>query len=124
MTIKYFSIISLLSIYMICFTSCVQKAYDQKITLTVDVSKIDTTIFKVGVRGNDQPMSWEQDLPMKEIIKDSIYQVDFAIHTGYKFTEFKFVVNDDFELKDQANRKLYFEDDQKTIYKAIFNSNN
>jgi len=69
-------------------------------------------------------MSWKQDLPMKEIIKDSIYQVDFAIHTGYKFAEFKFVVNDDFELKDQANRKLYFEDDQKTIYKAIFNSNN
>ncbi|NJN34211.1 MAG: hypothetical protein HC817_08155 [Saprospiraceae bacterium] len=43
-----------------------------------------------------------------------------TILTGYKFTEVKFVVNDEFELREKDNRKVVYGDSDTTVYNAIF----
>jgi hypothetical protein len=102
-------------------TSCVQKSYKRTVVFTLDASEIKE-VKKVGIRGNDKPLSWDYDTEMKEIKKDSLFKITITGETGYKFTEVKFVVNDTLELENQENRRIYF--DQKkdtTFYKAKFN---
>lgn len=104
-------------------SSCVQKSYKRTVVFTLDVSLIKN-IKKVGIRGNDKPLSWDYDTEMKEIQKDSLYQLIVSGETGYKFTEVKFVINDIFELQNKGNRKIYFnEKKDTTIFKAKFNQN-
>ena len=113
-------------IYLLLFaiglfaSSCVQKSYDQEVQLIVDVSGIPN-IKTVGVRGENRPLSWDEDFEMKPIVKDSIYTATLKSKTGLLFTEIKFVVNGEFELKDKPNRRVIFDKSQKTIYKAKFN---
>lgn len=40
--------------------------------------------------------------------------------TGYLFTEVKFTVNGDFELKEKDNRKVVFQSKDTTYYNATF----
>ncbi|WP_395061157.1 hypothetical protein [Flavobacterium sp.] len=101
-------------------TSCVQKSYKKTVVFTLDVSKIKS-IKKVGVRGNDKPLSWDYDTQMKEIKKDSLFQITITGETAYKFTEVKFVVNDTFEFKDKDNRRVIFSEKDTTFYNAKFN---
>ncbi len=61
---------------------------------------------------------------MTAVIPDSLYKVVITYVTGYKFTEVKFVVNDEFELQDQSNRRIVFSDKDTTIYTAVFNKMN
>lgn len=103
--------------------SCVQKAYEQTVTLTLDVSDCKD-IKSVAVRGEGKPLSWRADLPMKPIVKDSLYTVTIKALTGYKFAEIKFVVNDTFELENKDNRKVFFDEDRVTEYHAKFNIEN
>jgi hypothetical protein len=105
------------------FTSCVQKSYNQTVTVILNVSGIKD-IKTVGVRGAGKPLSWKEDFEMKPLIKDSLYTATFSGKTGYLFTEIKFVVNGEFELKDKDNRRVYFDKSTKTIYKATFDKNN
>jgi len=101
--------------------SCVQKSYKRTVVFTLDVSKIKN-IKKVGIRGNDKPLSWDNDMEMDVLKKDSLYQITITGETGYKFTEVKFVVNDTFELQNKNNRKVYFDEKKDTtFYKATFN---
>jgi hypothetical protein len=53
-------------------TSCVQKSYKKTVVFTLDASKLKD-IKKVGIRGNDKPLSWDYDTEIKEIKKDSPY---------------------------------------------------
>lgn len=101
-------------------TSCVQKSYTRKVTLILDVSS-DKNIKSVGVRGNDKPFSWDYDTEMEVVKKDSLYKKTFEIETGRLCTEIKFTINGEFELQDQANRKVFFNKSEKTIFKAKFN---
>ena len=111
-----------LTIVFLLFSSCVQKSYKRTVVLTLDVSKIKN-VKKVGIRGNDKPLSWDTDFEMKEIIKDSLYKATITGETGYLFTEIKFTINNNFEFQNQSNRRVAF-DEQKdtTFYKATFNS--
>jgi hypothetical protein len=102
------------------FTSCVQKSYKKTVVFTLDVSEIKN-IKKVGIRGNDKPLSWDNDTEMKEIKKDSLYQIIITGETGYKFTEVKFVINDNFEFQDEDNRRVDFSEKDTTFFKAKFN---
>jgi hypothetical protein len=102
----------------ILLTSCVQKTYKRTVVYTLDVSKIKN-IKKVGIRGNDKPLSWDNDTEMKEIKKDSLYQTTITTNTGYKFTEVKFVVNEQFELENKENRRVIF-DAKKDTTKVFF----
>ncbi len=110
-------------LFIMCQYSCVQKSYERTVKLTLDVSEIKN-IKTVGVRGEETPLNWETDLEMKPIVPDSLYALEVTGVTGYKFIEVKFVVNGEFELQDQPNRRIYFNENGITNYKAIFNINN
>lgn len=109
----------IVSILTISFTSCVQKSYNRTVAYQLDVKGIKN-IKTVGLRGNN-PLSWDSDYEMV-LGKDSIYNAIVSLETGYLFTEVKFTINGEFELKDQPNRKIYFDTTKDTtFYKAKFN---
>ena len=89
-------------------TSCVQKTYKKTVVFSLDISKI-TNIKTVGIRGWDNPLSWDKDYPLQEIVKDSLYQAIVTGETGRICTEFKFSINDKLELEGKENRKVYFD---------------
>jgi hypothetical protein len=112
--------IILLIIAIVSLTSCVQKTKKYSITLLVDVSAMKD-IKNIGVRGNDKPFSWDYDTEMEVVKKDSLYKTTFTIETGRLCTELKFTVNGEFELQNKDNRKVYFNQNGETVYKAKFN---
>ncbi|MFY7964795.1 MAG: hypothetical protein ACOVO1_07845, partial [Chitinophagaceae bacterium] len=96
-------------------TSCVQQAFLKTVMVTLTVhNKKD--IKSVGIRGNCNPLSWDNDYAMKELIKDSIYTATVQTMTAYKFGEIKFVVDGDWELKEQPNRRINFSDKSDTTF--------
>jgi hypothetical protein len=115
---KRFIIISAFA--LIGLTSCVQKSYNRKVTLLLDVSE-NKNIQQVGIRGENKPFSWNEDVAMEIVKKDSLYKKTFEINTGRLCTEIKFTINGEFELQEQENRKIYFAKNGETVYKAKFN---
>ena len=115
------NIVTIIAIaFSLLVTSCVQKTYKKTVVFTLDVSEIKN-VKKVGIRGNDKPLSWDYDTEMKEIKKDSLYQIIITGETGYKFTEVKFVVNDTFEFQNEDNRRVDFSEKDTTFYNTKFN---
>ncbi len=115
------TIIALLLI-AIGLCSCVQKTYERKVKFILDVSKIEN-IKTVGIRGSNNPLSWQKDVEMTPIFKDSIYAVDVTFVTGYLGAEVKFVVNGEFEFQNQENRRIPFDlTKDTTMYYAIYNN--
>ena len=112
---------SLLAI-VIAFASCVQKTYKKTVVCNLNVAGIKN-ITAVGVRGEGKPLSWNSDLPLTEVVKDSLYTITLSGETGYKFTELKFTVNGAFELENKNNRRIIFNEGDTTIYNAVFNVN-
>ncbi len=106
-------------VLVLLLSSCVQQTKKQTVTLLLDV-KGQKNISKVGVRGNNKPLSWDTDLVMK-LRKDGLYAVTFTSETGYTFTEVKFTIDDTFEFQEQSNRRIDFHPSGKTTYKATFN---
>ncbi|MEC3876831.1 hypothetical protein [Chryseobacterium salviniae] len=105
-----------------CFilTGCVQKAYKQTVIYTLKVPAREE-IKSVGIRGNDKPLSWEQDTELKKINDSDLYQVKVTFVTGYKFTEVKFTINGEYELQNMPNRRVEFKNSGITHYNAVFN---
>jgi hypothetical protein len=98
--------------------SCVQKTHKRKVTFILDVSKVKN-VQSAGIRGEGKPLSWDTDFPMKELVKDSLYEAVVEGETGYKWTDVKFTVNGEFEFQDQPNREVVFTGEE-TVYKAVF----
>jgi hypothetical protein len=89
------------------------------VTLTIPDKK---NIEQVGIRGNGNPLNWEQDYPMTALIKDSVYTASFQTRTAFQYTEIKFTVNGEWELAEQPNRKVYYESNRDTVFiQAVFN---
>lgn len=101
-------------------TSCVQKSSKKTIILRLNVDG-QKNIQSVGFRGSEKPLSWDYDMELKPIKKDTLYEATFSLITGYKFTEAKFTVNGQFELNEKGNRRIIFSDQDTTIYEAKFN---
>jgi PBP1b-binding outer membrane lipoprotein LpoB len=117
---KIYSIV-LISLLLLSLPGCVQKSYKKIFVITLSVpNKNDIT--SVGIRGQGKPLTWDYDFEMQPIVKDSSYTATISAITGYKFTEIKFTVNGDFELKGQPNRRIYFNDNDTTYYEAVFDS--
>jgi len=74
---------------------------------SLDVSEIKG-VKKVGIRGNNKPLLWDYDTEMKFSPKDNLYKIITTFETGYKFTEVKFVINDNFEFQNEDNRRIVF----------------
>ena len=100
-------------------SNCVQKTTKKTVVFELDASKVKN-IKTVGMRGSWKPLKWSKSFDMTPVKKDSIYTASATFVTGYKFIEAKFLVNDEFELKEQDNRKVYFSDKDTTVYKAVF----
>jgi hypothetical protein len=110
----------IISILMLIFQSCVQKAYEKTVVFRLHTENI-SNINTVGIRGGDKPLVWREDKAMTTVKKDSLYEIAVTYITGYKFTEVKFVINNDFELQNQPNRRVQFSEKDTTIYEATFN---
>jgi PBP1b-binding outer membrane lipoprotein LpoB len=113
--------LSSILLLLLLLNGCVQKTYTKTVvfTLTVPHQYAPKT---VGIRGDDSPLNWDQDVVMKAAANDSIYTATITFVTGYKYTSVKFVVNDEFELQDQDNRRIDFSiSSDTTVYRAIFN---
>jgi hypothetical protein len=101
-------------------TGCVQKSSDKTVTFNVDVSSVKN-VKTVSLRGKEKPLNWRKGIEMTSVKQDSIYTATVTFLTGYKFTEVKFVVNDEFELKDKDNRRVEYSNLDTTTYNAVFN---
>ncbi len=108
-----------LSLLVCILASCVQKTYKKTVVFELDVSQLKN-IESVGIRGEDKPFNWDTNTPLTAIKKDTTYTVIATFVTGYKFTEVKFTVNDEFELKGKDNRRINFSEKDTTYYKAVF----
>jgi hypothetical protein len=106
-------------ISILVLSSCVQKTHKRTVVFTLDVSSVKD-VKKVGIRGWDTPLSWDEDYPLKEIVKDSLYQVTVTGETGRICVEVKFAVNGQIELESKNNRKIYFKEKDTVFYKAKF----
>lgn len=109
----------ILSPAILFFASCVQKSSKKTIIVKLNVAGIKN-IQSVGIRGNEKPLSWDYDMELKPIIKDTLYVGTFSLVTGYKFTEAKFTINGEFELKEKDNRKIIFSSNDTTLYEGKF----
>lgn len=88
---------------------CVQAAYDRTVVYVVDVSAVPN-VTTVGIRGEDQPLSWGRDTPLTPVADSAgLYTATVTTKTGRLTTEVKFVVNGTFEYsdsQDDSNRKV------------------
>ncbi len=109
----------ILTICIFFITSCVQKSSKKTIIEKLNVEGMKN-VQVVGMRGNEKPLSWDYDMELKSIIKDTLYTATFSLVTGYKFTEAKFTVNGQFELNDKDNRKIMFSDKGTIVYEVKF----
>lgn len=116
--LKY-QLVFLLMIFSL--SACVQKTKKQEVTFYVNAKDV-TEITSMNIRGQLPPLSWRKNYELIDTNKDSIYTAKIVFDVPYDFVEFKFVKNtNDYELKDQSNRRVYFDKSGKTEYKAIFN---
>ncbi len=107
---------------LLSLVGCVQKTYKRTVVCHLNVAGIKN-IQTVGIRGEGKPLSWDTDLPLTEVVKDSLYTITLSGETGYKFIEVKFTVNGEFELQNKENRRVLFSAGDTTVYKAVFNVN-
>lgn len=112
--------IVLLIISCFIMSGCVQKAYKQTVIYTLKVPA-QTEVKSIGIRGNDKPLSWEQDTRLEKINGDNVYQAKVTYLTGYKLTEVKFTLNGEYELQNMPNRRVEFKNSGITYYNAVFN---
>lgn len=114
--------LSSILLLLLLLNGCVQKTYTKTVvfTLTVPHQYAPKT---VGIRGDDSPLNWDQDVVMKAAANDSIYTATITFVTGYKHSMVKFTVNNEFELANENNRKVEFTDgSDTTYYSAVFNT--
>jgi hypothetical protein len=100
--------------------ACVQPAYEKTVVITLKVNGIKD-IQTVGVRGEGAPLSWDEDIYLQPVVKDSLYTLTATARTGYTFTEIKFTVNGQFELEGKPNRRQEFAEGDTTFYNATYN---
>lgn len=113
---KPFSVLLLLASAL---QSCVQPATDKTVVYLLDVSNLPN-VQQVGLRGRDKPLSWNEDLLLTPVVKDSLYRAVVTTHTGFLITEVKFTVNGEMELPNAANRRIEFSSGDTTVYRARF----
>ncbi|MFP9119004.1 hypothetical protein ACLI08_14530 [Flavobacterium sp. RNTU_13] len=105
----------LLIIVAACMASCVQKTEKQTVVFEVAVPGTDGKATNVALRGTDFPLNWQEDKVMVYDSVKKVYRAVVTYNTGYKFTEYKYVVNGVFEMQDKPNRKVKFNDKNYTV---------
>lgn len=108
------------SLTILSTNSCVQETFKRKVVFTVDARNLEN-IESISIRGNFQPLNWNENFQLVDDDGDSIYSARIVFLSPYEYLEFKFVKNEDvFELNGKDNRKLEFKDREEMEYKAVF----
>jgi hypothetical protein len=82
-------------------------------------------VSSISVRGSLAPLSWNSNFELKDENSDSIYTGTLVFDIPYDYVNIKFVKNEnEFELQDQPNRQINFDQSLITYYKAIFDQSN
>lgn len=105
----------LLIIIAVCMASCVQKTEKQTVVFEVAVPNIQGKVASVALRGTDAPLNWQQDKVMEYDSIKGVYRASVTYNTGYRFTEYKYVVNGVFEMQDKPNRRVDFNGKNYTV---------
>lgn len=107
----------------IFFNSCVQKTKKQIVKFYVDTNGIEN-INSVGVRGQIYPLNWNKNIELNDKNNDKIYEGEITFDIPFDFVELKFVKNQNqFELLDQPNRRVYFDASGNTKFSVRFDEN-
>jgi len=114
-------LLSILSLFILLLTSCVQEIHTKTIHF-----KFNTNAFKnvntVSVKGDFSKNKWNEPVFLKDKDKDGIYEAVIIFETAKNTMNFKFLVNEDFELKDKDNRTIRLDYKPEIVfYSAIFN---
>ena len=111
----------LIAFFAFTLFSCVQPTNKQIVHFSVD-ARNELDVSAIGVRGSVPPLNWKSNYELKDDDLDSIYTGTILIEIPYDYMNIKFVKNnDEFELKDQPNRKLIFDKSMTTNYSVSFN---
>lgn len=106
---------------ILVFASCVQPTHRYEVEFELMIP-MGTLVESVSIQGEDYPLSWQMETPLKRRESDSIYSVKVPFQTGYLFTEYKYKLNGEYELKDHDNRRIVFREGQTTyIIRDTFN---
>jgi hypothetical protein len=104
----------------VLLAGCVQPTHDRTVVYEVDVSRV-ADVRTVGVRGSDQPLTWDGDRALDAVQPGALYRTAVTYRTGYLVTRAKFTVNGEFELADGDNRVIRFATTGDTTwYRAVF----
>ncbi|MBG9378773.1 hypothetical protein I5907_21250 [Panacibacter sp. DH6] len=110
----------ILLLAVVLLGGCVQEAHLKTVMVTLTVHN-KKGIQAVGIRGNGNPLTWEQDYPMTAVVTDSVYHASFKTMTAFKFTEMKFTVDGAWELEGRPNRKVVYPENRDTVVvNAVF----
>ena len=119
---KYLRLILISTLFIT--QSCVQETHTKTVTFKVDMNAIEN-VSNVGVKGNFTDNPWNETASLIDDNRDGIYEGTFSQKTAVNSIEFKFVHNDNYELKGQDNRSIQFEYKPETIvYEGGFNNPN
>lgn len=120
---KVFSINAIIALALSLLTGCVQNTHLKTIRFEVDASHLKN-VSKIGIRGGEKPLSWDDTYFMSDDDGDGIFELTLEFKTASPSIEFKFVNQDNqFELHDRDNRQLPFKyKPEALLYKTKFNN--
>ena len=97
------------ALLVLSLSGCVQETHDKKIRIAVNMKGV-TEFERVGIRGDIKPLSWQENLPLEDKDRDSIYNVEVIVNTAQNQLNFKLVLDENrFELEGKENRSIPFE---------------
>ncbi len=99
--------------------SCVQETYPQNIMFEVDARGLE--FDSLSVRGDFPPLDWDTNIRLEDPDGDSIFTKEIILQSPYTFFQFKCVMDETFELFDQPNRRVDFEEDMSTEVRIRYN---
>ena len=101
---SFYSIILILIIFI---TSC--QAQERKVTFKVNVNHLDN-VENVSIIGDINPIA-SNAKPLTDLDNDGVYETTITFKTSKRYVNFKFLVNNDEELKGSDKRRLWFKDE-------------
>lgn len=100
--------------------SCVQPVKKHTITFRLSAKGIPSA-SQVSVVGGDKPLSWDKGLALRYDSLGKNYTATITVLTGYRYTEYKYKVDDSFELEGQGNREATLSTDGNTVLTDTLN---
>lgn len=92
---------------LLLLNACVQPTRDYRVQFDVKLPA-QTKVTAVSIHGFDYPLNWQEGVQMEPVIKDSLYRVTLLFKTGRAYASYKFKLNGQYELDDQDNRIITF----------------